>query len=131
MIWRWYRDWREQRAVMRELGQVRGEEERLLAAELGNPFVMARHAARAGSLVEAAVKWNEAKVRLPRLVYKSHESVEILCAIGRLDEAETHVREAMRRFPSDRFFREAFADIAQRRGDLEVALDRWQQIRYG
>jgi hypothetical protein len=60
MIWRRFRDWREQRAAMREFARIQREDEASLVMELANPLSLAQTAARAGKLTEAAAYWEEA-----------------------------------------------------------------------
>lgn len=131
MIWRWFRLWRERRDALKELQDISRTEEEALAAQPDNPLITALNAMRAGDLAEAAKQWDIARQRLPNVIYRSTESVEILMELQRWDEAEEVAREAMRLAPGRALYRMAYANIAGRRGDYEECLRRWQRVRLG
>ena len=73
--------------------------------------------------------WKEALEQYPTKTKASNLSIEILLRIRRLDEAEGLIAEAQVQRPSDQSCAEAYARVAQQRGDHDEASRRWKIVR--
>jgi tetratricopeptide (TPR) repeat protein len=125
----WWRDWREQRAVLGELrDRQRTEEANLLDQNL-NPFNLAKMTLDSGNPVNAALHWERARALLPGTVLKSPESLGILLGLKRYEEAEELMRQRQTLFPRDHSSLMGLARVAEERGDMEEALKRWELAR--
>ena len=129
MVWRHFQDWRERRAVLRDLKRLqRADEDRLAGTEV-SPLHLAKAAAEAGDLVTAAARWEDARARLPEVIVESRDSLTILLALGRFDEAEALMRERRKRFVNDEHYLTGLALAAQGRKDHAGAALRWKAVR--
>jgi predicted Zn-dependent protease len=123
------RTWWERRQAMRELQQMQHLELQLLKLDDSNPLYRAKMALACGDRAEALRYWTEARGRLPELVATSHDSLEILFGLDRLDEAEALMLEGRKRFPREPYYARGYAEIAARRGDHSEAVKRWAAVR--
>jgi len=128
MIWRWFQDWRERRAGLREFEATRAREESPLLQSNLNPLNHARMALDAGDTEAAAEHWERARVQLPNAILTLTESFDILIDLKRYEEAETLMRKRHERMPGDRFWMSAIARVAEVRGDHAEALKRWETV---
>jgi tetratricopeptide (TPR) repeat protein len=125
MLWRRFREWRERRSVLGDMKKLQRDEEAFIAGLELNPIYLANNALASGSIAKAEEYWQQARSLLPNLILTSHEPLWILIGLKRYDEAEALMREALRRFPSDRFYLTGLAHIAEQRGDFAECLKRW------
>jgi tetratricopeptide (TPR) repeat protein len=114
---------------MTELRELTRDHEAKLLDRNDNPLRRAADFVSRNNLAAAAEHWELARALLPNAIVEANETLDILCAIKRFDEAEALMRERQKRFPGDRFPMEGLAKIAETRGDLETALERWQAVR--
>ena len=114
---------------MRELHQMQLLELQLLRLDDSNPLYRAKMALAGGDRAQALQYWTEARERLPEFVATSHDSLEILIGLDRLDEAEALMLEGRRRFPRESYYARGYAEIATRRGDHSEAVKRWTAVR--
>jgi len=128
-VWRWWRDWRERRAALRDLEESQRREEAVLMDQNLNPLNLAKLSLDSGDPVKAASYWERALVHLPNVILRSPDSLEILLPLGRFDEAEVLMRRRHERFPRDRFYLAGLARIAEQRGDIVLSLKRWEIAR--
>ena len=128
MVWRWFRDWRERRSVLNEMSQLQREHEAGLMDQQQNPLNLAKLSI-VSDPVEAASQWERARRLVPDAVLKSADSLDILLGLKRYDEADTLMRERLKRYPRDSFPLIALARTAEWRGDTEEALKRWTIVR--
>jgi tetratricopeptide (TPR) repeat protein len=128
MIWRWWQDWRERRAVLRDLKELQRDEEMVLSGQNTNPLNLASLAV-VSDPAEAAAQWERARRMMPDTTLKSEESLDILLGLKRYDEAEDLMRARLKRYPHDGFALTALAKIAEHRGDTEETLKRWMVVR--
>lgn len=89
----------------------------------------ARTADRRGDRAAAAQRWAEARQRFPAAPGVFSGGAASLAAAGRLEEAESVLGRATRRFPEDPLCHIEYARLAARRGDWEAALKRWTVVR--
>jgi tetratricopeptide (TPR) repeat protein len=129
MIWRRFREWRERRSAISELRAISADREARLLDNHDNPLRRAAVLAGLGQHEEAAELWAQARSQMPNAILESEAPLEILCDLRRFDEAEALMRERLLRFPADRFPLEGLAKIAEARGDLDLAVDRWASVR--
>ncbi len=78
---------------------------------------------------EALRCWRVACERHSALVMTWDRSVWIMSTLRLYDEAEAMMRDGRARFPHDPRYAEWLAQIAQNRGDLELATVRWSELR--
>jgi tetratricopeptide (TPR) repeat protein len=114
---------------MRELSDLRRQEEEKLALDGSNLVNRAKIALSAGSRAEALAFWEEALVRYPHFARSSPEALTILLDLKRFDEAETLMADRLRREPGELDHHFGHALVAERRGDLDAAVRRWAQVR--
>ncbi|HET7884257.1 MAG TPA: tetratricopeptide repeat protein, partial [Acetobacteraceae bacterium] len=83
----------------------------------------------AGDPAAALQYWQQALVRYPAFTRTSHDSLDVLIGLKRYEEAEPLMLEGMKRERHDPFFAQGYARIAEHRGDLETAIERWARVR--
>jgi tetratricopeptide (TPR) repeat protein len=125
----WWRDRRERHAALAEMEQLRLHDEAVLMDQSQNPLNLATLCASTGDLAEAARQWELARARTPNAVLKSEDSLTILLALKRFDEAEELMWQRQKRSRWDRETWVALAQIAEHRGDVPEALKRWRAVR--
>jgi tetratricopeptide (TPR) repeat protein len=126
---RWFQDWREQRAALRELHRTVSDTDGRLADMNNNPFALARAALEQGNIEKAVAEWEQARALMPNAVLRSKDTLDFLLTLKRYDEAEALMRTGRRRFPRDISYVKGPALIAQHRGDLAMAVERWADVR--
>jgi tetratricopeptide (TPR) repeat protein len=129
MVWRRVQDWWQRRSALTELRDLTRDQEARLLDRNDNPLRCAADFVSRNNIAAAAEHWELARALLPNALVEANESLDILCGIKHFDEAEALMRERQKRFPTDRFPMEGLAKIAETRGDLETALERWQAVR--
>jgi tetratricopeptide (TPR) repeat protein len=128
MVFGWLRDWRERRAALNEMTAIQRSEEAVLMDQNQNPLALAM-ACLAADPEQAAALWDKARALVPNTILKSPESLTILLELKRYDEAEALMRERRKRILGDHLCLTGLAEIAERRGDLDEALKRWDVVR--
>src|SRR5271154_6835983 len=115
MLLRWFQDWREQRAALKELKKLQRDDEWELMGDELNPLHLAKLAIERDQFETAALRWEDARERMPNFIYESEDSLPILIALKRYEEAEALMREGLRRNRHDRRWLKGLARIAERR----------------
>ncbi|HEY1936276.1 MAG TPA: tetratricopeptide repeat protein [Acetobacteraceae bacterium] len=123
------RSWQERRQALREMQNMQQLDESLLELQDDNPVNLAKIAIQLGDKPAAAEHWENARSRYPGFIRKSHESLGILLALGRFDEAEALMLEGRKRAPGDPYYAGGFAQVAESRRDFPEAIRRWEQVR--
>jgi tetratricopeptide (TPR) repeat protein len=83
-----------------------------------------------GNREQGLAIWRQTKAKFPRVASSSRLSIDILLDASSFDEAEALILEGRTRHPSLRhYFRVASARVAQRRGELDQALARCEEVR--
>ena len=122
------RDRMDRRQAFRELRTF--EQESLWAAsDSSNPLNQAKISVQVGDYAEAARQWEDAITRYRALARKSRDSIKVLLALKRFDEAEALMVSCRKEFPGDPHYAEGYALVAQRRGDTTEAISRWRRVR--
>lgn len=78
---------------------------------------------------EAAHRWQNVRSRFPGWTVGYTSGAMALRELGRFDEAETHLDEAIRRFPNERSPWVDRAWLATSRRDSPLAAERWTAVR--
>lgn len=125
----WFQNWRERRAALNELRDSQRAEEALLLDQTLNPLNMAKLSLGSGNHETLASYWDSARQLLPNAIMTSPDSLEILLALKRHDEAEELMRRCRKRFPRDPAYLIGLAQIAEARGDLNEATKQWKNAR--
>ena len=86
-------------------------------------------AERRGDLTVACERWAELRRIGPYLQTGYHGGAKCLFKAERHVEADAVMREAIERFPDEKWPLGDFADFAQRRGDWHEAAARWEAFR--
>jgi tetratricopeptide (TPR) repeat protein len=123
------RAWRERRRTLHELANLQRLDESLLRLDDGNLVSRAKAALDGGDSAAALHYWREALERYPTFAKRSPDALEIELGLKRFDEAEALMLEGRRRAPRDPLYAYGYASVAERRGDTEEAIRRWQQMR--
>lgn len=126
---KWLLAWQGRRRALRELARLQKADLDALALDDNSPVNRTKAALAAGDKATALRLWQEALARYPGFATNTREAVEIELGIGRLDEAETLVKEWRKRAPRDEQFAGWYGLIAERRNDIDEALRRWTEIR--
>ncbi len=121
--------WWARRRVLSEMHGITREEK-----ETATYYFEAQLEAVKAALVRedrktALTLWQQARAAFPAEARRSPQGLEILLHLQRFDEAEELMQEGRRERPGNPFFDESLAIIAQQRGDIPLALERWSQTR--
>jgi tetratricopeptide (TPR) repeat protein len=119
----------ERRRAFRELRNHQQQEESTLVLDDSNLVNRAKVALAVDDPVTALHCWQEALVRYPRFAKESHNSLDILLGLRRFDEAEALMQEGQKRWSRDPYYAEGYALVAERRGNTEEAIRRWNRVR--
>jgi tetratricopeptide (TPR) repeat protein len=128
-LWRWFQNWRDRRATLRELEDHQRAEEAFLMDRDINPIHLAKSYLDRDEPLTAAAHWERACLLMPNTTLKSEDSLDILLRLKRYDEADALMRERVRRISGDRFYLIGLARIAEEQGDIVEALKRWEIAR--
>ena len=101
----------------------------MLALDDANFVQRAKMAVEVGDCAAARHYWDEALVRYPNFAKRSRDALQILLGLESFDEAEALMVEGQRREPREGYYASGYALVAQRRGDLEEAIQRWSRVR--
>jgi tetratricopeptide (TPR) repeat protein len=121
--------WRERRRALRELGELEQQEEWTLERDDNNSVNRAKASLAAGDREKALYYWNEAKTRYPRVAKRLAASVDVVLGLRLYDEAEELALEGQRREPKNQLYAGVYALAAERRGETEEAIRRWEHVR--
>jgi len=129
MTWFSIAAWKERRRALRDLGRLQYLDHQVLILDEGNFVNRAKMAMEAGDQTAALQFWQEALMRYPAFAKASHDALPLLIGLERFDEAEALMLEGLRLRPRDQFCAEGYALVAEKRGDIEVAIERWARVR--
>jgi tetratricopeptide (TPR) repeat protein len=129
MTWFSIAAWKERRRAFRDLKSQQDLDHRVLILDDGNLVNRAKVAVEAGDRTAALQFWQQALVRYPAFAKTSRDALDVLIGLERYQEAEELMLEGLKRRRRDLFCAEGYAMIAQRRGDLDTAVERWAQVR--
>jgi tetratricopeptide (TPR) repeat protein len=105
------------------------EDEAALLDRTDNPLNLAILAVSSGQFDAAGSHWERARSLLPNAILKSEDSLGILFALKRYDEAERLMLERRKRIPGDSLSLIGLAQIAEQRGDFDEAFKRWRVVK--
>ena len=95
-----------------------------------NPAFIEGHAAIAearGDLAEALTRWEQVRRKFPLRALAFIRIAACLLGLSRYDEAEAHVINALPRFPGDPGVLAIAGQVAEHRGEWDLALARWSK----
>ncbi len=121
--------WLERRRAMAALRHSVAVERNLLALDEANPLSQAKAAAMIGDNVGARHYLELARRHIPAYVESSPDTLDTLLTLGDLNEAESLAATGKRRYPQRPEYGEAYATVAERRGDWAEAARRWTMAR--
>ena len=127
--------WLSRSEAMRNLGH--GEDALALLRKAARRFpaepdvlaAWAREASGREDWAEAARRFERLRKRCPWRVDGYEVAADVLVRDGRPDEAEAVIAEGVRRLPDDWMMWQAAARIAERLGNPEEAIRRWEALR--
>lgn len=100
-----------------------------ILANLSDGLAAAQSAADRGDQETALRIWAELRIRFPDHPVAYHRAGALLLGLGRLDEAETLLNDACRRFPNEGGIAIERAQSAERRDDHAEAAARWGEVQ--
>ena len=124
-----FRSWRNRQMGLAEYLTLAKVEQRYISADENNPLKRALASVQVGDLEAGKSHWLQACEKYPSLVASSHDSLEVLLALGLFDDAELLMTAGQRRSSADRYYYAGFAKVAHRRGALAEAVHRWAEYR--
>lgn len=105
------------------------EEASEIALSDANPLHLAKVALQLGDLTSALEYWNSARTRYPTYVKQAPVTIEVLLGLKLFEEAEAMMMEGQKHAPREARYAEGYALVAEHRGDLVEATDRWRRVR--
>jgi tetratricopeptide (TPR) repeat protein len=124
------RGWFDRRRAFRELRAIEGHDNHAYAGYFSDQLHLAKASFDNGAKEKSLRIWREMHMQYPDLSLTSAKALSLLIDLGRHDEAEALVKEGLRRYPRYKtIFAAAFARIAYRRGDLDTAIARCEDLR--
>jgi predicted Zn-dependent protease len=124
-----WRRWRERSVILRDLARLQrdaNEQDRFLVRD---NLAQALSALQRNDLSGASALWTKSLHRYPNLTRSSRLALQVLIGLGRFDEAEGLMRQGQQKHPRDVYYERGFAEVAQARGDLTAANERWAVVR--
>jgi tetratricopeptide (TPR) repeat protein len=128
-FWHGFLDWRERRSALKELKAHQAAVETDLMDQNLNPLHLAKEALDRNDPAAAAMHWERARALLPGVTLTSDDSLTLLIALERYDEAEALMYRRHAAMPRDRQYLFGLARIGEARGDIAQALTRWETAR--
>ncbi len=121
-------DWRERRVAIREIKKFEQADEEDLAKSDANPLHLAELAIRSNNNMDAAVYWEDARIRMPNHILESDRSKQILLALGRFDEFEALMKKGLLKSPRSNQYMIGLAQLYEHRQDFDQAAVWWLKI---
>jgi tetratricopeptide (TPR) repeat protein len=121
--------WKQRRRALRDLDDFQRVEQSILGLDEANPVNRAKVALDSGDTDAALQFWHQAVARYPGFARGSPHALTILLGLRLFDEAEALMREGQKRAPRDLYYADGLALVAERRGDNEEAIRRWERVR--
>ena len=129
MIFDVIRAWRERRQVLRELS-VEQRIDREYDTNRFQVLLERIEAAMAADQRDTAIGiWREVNERFSAQASKSQKMFNLLLDLRELDGAERLINDGFSRRPNDQFYIVGRAQVAELRGDISIALQRWSIVR--
>jgi tetratricopeptide (TPR) repeat protein len=119
----------ERRSALRTFKTLQIDERQRLELDESNLVRQSKLALKAGDQLAALHYWQEALVRYPEFARKSRETLDLLLDLERFDEAEEIMLEGRKCEPRDPYYAAGYALVAERRGQLDEAIQRWKRVR--
>lgn len=124
-----FRDWQDRRVAMKELREIKREEEPYIAHEISASIVAIKAAAFQGDPDAAVKAWRILQGRAPDLAITSMTVLRSLMSLELFDMADELLVEAMGKYPGALELMELYAEVGLRRGEPEEANRRWEMVR--
>ncbi len=123
------RAWAERRRAMREIAEgdrIERERDEIRFREV---LDRAESAMKADQFPAALRLCREMQERFYKQATQSEKFFNIILDLGAFDDAERVISAGLARFPREQMFLVAHAQVAERRGDIDIALERWAKVR--
>jgi tetratricopeptide (TPR) repeat protein len=130
MVWpiRQLIEWRERQSAMREIRRIADAEVEQMTYDDSNPVNLAKIALTLNDPAVALTHWRNVMTRAPLFAKTHKDAPEILIGLKLYDEAETIMRECMRRYPAEARYAGCYAQVAEERRDHAEATARWKNV---
>jgi len=124
-----FRDWRDRRAVFRELRKEKRE---------AAPYESQDQARLIRNILDAAFRedpdaalsaWNALYALAPHIAITSGESLRAMIWMKHFKQVDAALVEAQERYPRQAELARLYAESAQHQGKWEVACERWAEVR--
>lgn len=125
----WFSAWRNRRQVLGEFARMRRFDSGMDELKVIELLADARSALIREDRAMALRVWKELDAKYRELAKASPEFLAIALELRLFDEAEAILAADMNRHSSRMFCLEGLAQVAQRRGDAEEAIRRWELVR--
>jgi tetratricopeptide (TPR) repeat protein len=128
------RGYTETARLLRARGDTASADEMIVAAATRAPqdrelqYAYAALAEGAGDWAEASRRWMAVRQRFPKDTTSIAREAAALRQLGLPDEAEALLASALQRFPAAADIYQAYAELAEARGDLSLAAQRWRAV---
>ena len=121
-------NWLTRRQAMRDMRRMIATDADSIALDEQNPLARAKMSVDAGDPKRAREYLAMARERMPAFVASDPATVDVLIGLGDYDEAESFTLEGAKRSPYRPHYLEGYAQIAERRHDMEEAVRRWRAV---
>jgi tetratricopeptide (TPR) repeat protein len=123
------RDWLARREAIKELAEVRRVERERDEMRF-QMFLERIEAAMAADQHAVALRlWHEIREGFYLQATRSAKLFKILLDLREFDDAEKLISDGITRYPREQFYIVGRARVAEMRGDIETALERWRIVR--
>jgi tetratricopeptide (TPR) repeat protein len=124
-----FRDWRDRRAVFRELRREKRRASPYESQEQARLINQIQNAAFREDRDAALVAWNALYALAPDIAITSTEAVRAMIWLKHFQQVEAALIEAQERFPRQADLARLYAESAQHQGKWEIACERWAEVR--
>jgi tetratricopeptide (TPR) repeat protein len=124
-----FRDWRERRVTMAELRRLNRENKPYRKIEIEALVDAVRTAAYCEDAEATLIAFDRLQSRAPDVALTSEVAIRSLLSVGKIDLAESVVKEGLRKFPGARDLLLLHGEVAYRRRDWPEMIRRFAVMR--